>query len=384
MRNVKIFVAVLAWMAVLLAATHRSHPPIVLGRYSWSYASLLGLLVGVAVAVSLAKSVWYEKLYQARAGIIVSAVSLFLSLGAVELGIRLFDPLGISYYEWSGEYQRDKLADDHLIFRHKPSWEKRYGDVLVTYNERGLRDRPILPKAEGEFRILALGDSVTFGAGVPQHEIFTTRLEQLLPGRLHRPVRVINGGVGGYNTVQEVTYFKREGITLEPDLVLLTYIGNDIEENRGPFNPWAEPTSFKERVMKMVGKLWSYRLAHHTYRYAVLSRLKAQSSNPLQGGEGWRRSMSALDELVVLCKDQHIPLMVFFRRSHPAENKPLFEDVVRHIQEFPVKDMGPWYQGLDETSLVLSKVDGHPNAEGHRLMAERMADDIVSYVSAAR
>jgi hypothetical protein len=92
-------------------------------------------------------------------------VSLLLSLGAVELGIRMMDPLGISYYELSGEYQRDKLADEHLVFRHKPSWGKRYGDVLVTYNERGLRDRPILPKGENEYRVLALGDSVTFGWG---------------------------------------------------------------------------------------------------------------------------------------------------------------------------------------------------------------------------
>ena len=38
--------------------------------------------------------------------------------------------------------------------------------------------------------------------------------------------------------------------------------------------------------MKMLEKLWFYRLAHHTYRYAVRSQLKAQSSNPLQGGDG--------------------------------------------------------------------------------------------------
>lgn len=379
-RYLKIGIVVVAWVGVLLAAAHRSHPPVVLGRYSWNYASLLGLLVGIAVMVSLTKLAWYEKLYRARAGIIVSAVSLLLSLGVVELGIRLFDPLGISYYEQSGEYQRDKLADEHLIFRHRPLWEKRYGDVLVTYNEQGLRDRPILPKSEGEFRILALGDSVTFGWGVQQDKIFASRLEQLLPGRLQRPVRVINSGVGGYNTVQEVTYFKREGITLQPDLVLLTYIGNDIEENRGPFNPWAGPTSIKDLVMKMLGKFWSYRLVQHTYRYAVLRQVKAQSSNPLQDGEGWRQSMSSLAELVVLCKEQHIPLIVFFKRSHPDENRPLFADVVRHVEGFSVKDMGPWYQGLDESSLVLSKVDGHPNAEGHRVMAEHMADDIVDYL----
>lgn len=91
--------------------------------------------------------------------------------------------------------------------------------------------------------------------------------------------------------------------------------------------------------------------------------------------------MEALDELVVLCKKQNIPHIVFFRRSHPDDNRPLFEYVVRHIHGFPVKDMAPWYQGLDEASLVLSKVDGHPNAEGHRVMAEHMADNLVRYVT---
>jgi hypothetical protein len=176
---------------------------------------------------------------QVRAGIIVSGVSLLVSIGGVELVLRLLDPFGISYYELAGDYVRNKLPDAQLVFWHNPSWEKRYGDVLVTYKEQGLRDRPILPKAEGEYRILALGDSVTLGWGVQQDQIFTSRLDRLLPGRLQRPVRVINSGVCGYNTVQEVTYFNREGITLQPDLVMLTYVQNDIEVNKGPFDPWA-------------------------------------------------------------------------------------------------------------------------------------------------
>ena len=387
-RYVKICVAVLAWMGVLLAATFRSFHPVVLGRYSWSYACLLGLLIGVAATLSLAKSAWFLKLYQARAGIVISGASLLLAICAVELGIRTVDPFGISYYELSGEYTRDKLADEHLVFRHKPSWETRYGDVLVTYNERGLRDRPILPKAEGEYRILALGDSITFGWGVPQDQIFTFRLEQLLQGRLQRPVRVINSGVGAYNTVQEVTYFKQEGVTFQPDLVMLTYVQNDIEENKGPFDPWAGDSlrgkSLPEMVLKMLGKLWFYRLVHHTYHVALLEQLKGQSSNPLQGGEGWNHSMSALGELAAMCEEHKIPLIVFFRRSKPGENNPLFEDVVRHVHGAPVKDMGQWFEGLDESSLVISKVDGHPNAEGHRVMAERMADEIVSYLVARK
>jgi hypothetical protein len=33
---------------------------------------------------------------------------------------------------------------------------------------------------------------------------------------------------------------------------------------------------------------------------------------------------------------------------------------------------------------VPSKVDGHPNAEGHRVMAEHMADDIRGYIAPAK
>ena len=94
--------------------------------------------------------------------------------------------------------------------------------------------------------------------------------------------------------------------------------------------------------------------------------------------------MAALGELVAMCREHNIPLIVFFERSNPDENQPLFDDVVRHAHGVPVKDMGPWYEGLDESSLVNSKVDSHPNAEGHRVMAERMADDIVSYLAARK
>lgn len=349
------------------------------------YASLLCLFAGIALILSLAKPAWYLTLYQARGGLTLSGVSLLLSLGALEVAVRMVDPLGISYYEWVGEYLRDMLPDDQLVYRHKPSWEKRYGNVLVTYNERGLRDRPILPKAKGEYRILALGDSVTFGLGVAQDQIFAVRLEQLLQGRLQRPMRVINSGVGGYNTVQELAFFKQGGINLQPDLVLLTYVTNDIEEKRKPFDPWSTSSMrgkpFPVMVEIMMGELWLYRLAHHAYRYAILEQLNEKYLARSQGGAGWRGSMSALSELVAICQERKIPFILFFKRLHPDEHNLLFDDVVRNAEGLPVKDMAPWFAGLNVSSLVNSKVDTHPNAEGHRVMAEHMADDIVSYLA---
>lgn len=94
--------------------------------------------------------------------------------------------------------------------------------------------------------------------------------------------------------------------------------------------------------------------------------------------------MSALRELVAMCEEHKIPLIVFFERSDRSDNQPLLDAVVRHAGGVSVKDMAPWHDGLDTSLLVNSKVDRHPNAEGHRVIAEYMADNIVSYMSAAK
>lgn len=385
MRNAKVAVSVTAWAGVLWLAFHQSEHQEVLGRYSLSYVSFLIFVVIVAGAVSLAKPSWMDRICQARAAIILSASSFLFAIGIAEVAVRVLDPLGVSYYEFSGEYQLDKQPDPSLVFRHVLSQQKRYGHVLVTYNEQGLRDRPILPKRLEEYRILALGDSVTFGWGVSQNEIFAARLEPLLRARFDRPVRLINSGVGGYNTVQEVAYFQQAGLRLQPDLVILTYVGNDIELNEGPFDPRAvaaiEGKSPVGAAMTMLGKLWLYRMADHFYHYGIGARIQQKTGVPPSGDRGWNASMSALTELVALCDERRIPLMIFFFRWQPSEFQPLFEDVGRHAGGYPVSDIERWFQGRDINSLMNSKVDSHPNAEGHRLIAEHMAEEIAGYVT---
>ena len=384
-RRAKIGLASLAWMVVLLAATHRStESPVVLGRYSLPYICLLGSLIAIAVMLSLAKPAWIENLYQMRTSILIGCASLLLSVSFVELAIRTFDLYGLSYYEAVRHYMRNMEPDEQLIYHHRPSWETRHGDFYVSYNERGLRDRPIARKEDGEFRILALGDSVTFGWGVPQDQIFTSRLEEILQDRLKKRVRVINSSVGGYNTVQELAYFKQEGVTFQPDLVILTYVENDIEENKGPYRHindslWEE--SLPGMVVTMVRKLWLYRLVDFTYRFNL--ETKGYASEALRRGQGWSDSMSALDELVAKCEEYRIPLMVFFYGLEPKREGSLFQDVGRHVNG-PVRDIGEWLGKFDRFSLINSKVDSHPNAEAHRLMAENMAREILNDLAARK
>jgi lysophospholipase L1-like esterase len=381
-KYVRIGLLLFLWITIALAASHRSESPVLLGRYSWIYAIWLGVLIASTCTLPFARATWGSKIWRGRREIFLTGGSLLFAIGVTELGIRASDLYGISYYEYVSDYMRDMESDPDLINRHKPFLEKRYGNTLVSYNERGLRDRSILPKSADELRILALGDSITFGWGVPQDQIFTFKLEQSLQNRLGRNVRVINSGVGGYNTVQELAYFKREGLAYDPNLVILTYVENDIDRTPrrvriGEPVPHQSPA---EMVITWLQKLWLYRLTHHVYRYGW-EHLQERPPTRDQSGQGWTDSMSAIDELVKICETRNIPLVVFYYRLKPDAENRLFQDVVRHAKKFVVKDIGQWFGGEEPSALLISKVDSHPNAYAHQLMADHMAVEITNCLS---
>lgn len=98
-----------------------------------------------------------------------------------------------------------------------PSTSKRTGyEIEYLINSKGLRDsETTYEKPEGIFRIVLVGDSHTFGYGVPIEKHYSTLLEGYF-----KDVEVINMGVDGYGVDQELIYLQLEGFKYEPDLVL--------------------------------------------------------------------------------------------------------------------------------------------------------------------
>jgi hypothetical protein len=91
------------------------------------------------------------------------------------------------------------------------------GSGLVSLNERGFRGRTLaLPKSGDRARVVVLGDSVAFGFGVSDEQTFA----QLLDGRL-KGIEVANLAVQGYGPGQELLVLQREGLSLDPDVVVL-------------------------------------------------------------------------------------------------------------------------------------------------------------------
>jgi hypothetical protein len=121
--------------------------------------------------------------------------------------------------------------DERVAYELRPNVRGRYLGVDVRTNSHGMRGRErSLDKPPGVFRIVGLGDSHAFGWGVAESETFYERLEALLTERLApRRFEVWNLGVPGYNTVQEVRAFLLRADRLDPDLVVVNYVHNDMD-----------------------------------------------------------------------------------------------------------------------------------------------------------
>ncbi|MHA1568644.1 MAG: SGNH/GDSL hydrolase family protein, partial [Alphaproteobacteria bacterium] len=78
-------------------------------------------------------------------------------------------------------------------------------------------------KPAGKKRILCLGSSSTYGAGLENRDLaFPGVLDQLLP-----EADVLNVGFGGYNSYQLYIYLSEVLVMLHPDLVIFYYGGNE-------------------------------------------------------------------------------------------------------------------------------------------------------------
>jgi len=90
----------------------------------------------------------------------------------------------------------------------------------VKINSKGIRDEEHeYAKGGGIFRILVLGDSMTWGFGVEAEERYTDVLEDMLGNNFE----TINMGTSGYGTDQEYLLLKEDGIKYNPDLVIFDF-----------------------------------------------------------------------------------------------------------------------------------------------------------------
>ena len=157
--------------------------------------------------------------------LIVSSTLFALFVSEIALRLIGFEPLYVS-----PERDRFWKYDALLGWVHEPGQEGIFETpqfrTSVRINEKGLRDpEHTYERQNDRKRILVLGDSFAWGYGVEEAERFSQLLEESLGAE------VINAGVSGYSTDQELLWYQKEGTKYDTDLVLLVLAGNDVGDN---------------------------------------------------------------------------------------------------------------------------------------------------------
>jgi hypothetical protein len=276
---------------------------------------------------------------------------------------------------WSNSPGADGVFD-HPRFR-----------INVHINSKGLRDREYAyERSPGTRRILVIGDSFVWGYGVEQHETFPKVLEALLPR-----VDVINAGVAGYGTDQELLWLRSEGVRYRPDLVILVMCGNDDDENNSDlvYNVYHKPrfrqADHGEPLLTGVPvplPSRALRLKHWILTHSALAfQLKSTIIDPLRyqrhqreavPAKGLGLTLALVDGIARVVRDIDARLVVVTTvRYAPSAEFPYDElvDGVRR-QGIPVLDTerSPGYRA--DTMLIPG--DAHWNPAGHRFVAQQL------------
>jgi hypothetical protein len=261
-----------------------------------------------------------------RRRLLLVGFGIIFGLVLVEIGLRI---TGYSYPEFY-------VSDAQRGYSLRPDmegWYRKEGEAYVHINSNGLRDREHSKiKPANTFRIAVLGDSFVEALQVPFEDSFCHIVERQLrscPVMAGHDVEVINFGVSGYGTAQELITLRNQVWQYSPDLVLLAVTtNNDISDNSAalkktnqiPYFVWRDEKlveddsflqapSFQSRnnFLGRAGRWFRDHLrivqaiqqAAFTLRVMREQRAAAKSSQPAKTAGGTQPSVAPTDELGV-------------------------------------------------------------------------------------
>lgn len=306
------------------------------------------------------------------------------------------------------------LYDPEIRYVLMPNQKAWIEDGLVTVNSSGFRgSETALPKPDGRFRIVILGDSVTIGMGIADDEAYPAQLERLLHARFPgRDLDVINLGVPGYDTRQEVGLLRRNLSRLAPDLVLVGFYTNDVPDvlegeatltgtRIAAQNPqagqvlhmdstspsWVDRYLRKSRVIFVAGRAinrWRGAGEWGMSRMALeMDMLRGKASPELD--RAWARVAGQFRELHSLAESTLFTVGVVVLPPRELVTGQFaaaaYVNKVRSLAEplgFAIVDPTPLMTAdrADAAGLFIPYDRNHPSAAGHRLIARAIFDQV--------
>jgi lysophospholipase L1-like esterase len=381
-----------------------------------------------------------RRIKEASINLAIVIATLVICLLLFEAYFAVFNPQtarpnAVAARVW-GFYKYDEL----LGWRNKPGAAGVFStpefSTSVTINSKGLRDKEReYKKPAGIKRVIVLGDSFTWGWGVEEKDKFTEILNNKLPSNYE----VINMGVSGYGTDQELLTLEREGLKYNPDLVIVAFHPQtDLEDNISAIRysypkplfvlsanntlsltnvpvpkkeDWLKSWDTGEEIIKNDGFLAKLKnfMSEHSHTYLFFSRVVA--SNPIllklfqkiglieelpTGTLGyisgytlkqhdWDLTKALFREIDTVAKNNGARTLIFIVRYKYTDirlNEAL-DKITAELVDFGkqndlmVLDYLPTFiKYTGVREQLYFKHDGHWNADGHRTAAEAIYEKL--------
>jgi len=316
-----------------------------------------------------------------RLAAILFGVVLFAVAG--ELVCRLIFSYVVDYDVEMWRYARElKISGltPGLRFEHRPGSSAELMGVEVQINSDGLRNPEVSKKKpSGVTRVAVLGDSVTFGWGVPQDKTYPVRLQEILrarknPGDDASAVEVLNFGVGNYTSVDVAAMLERKVPDYSPDLVIYGAFINDAEQPRRI----VESSSLLRHSLAAVlvwgrlDRVWRQLGLRENY----LDYYRGLYS---EEGEGRRQVRSSIEKMRDISRKMGVPLLVVLLPELHDPSGKQFTEVRAFYRDLAdaldvrFVDLHGRLSAEGAPSYWVSDDDAHPNAEACSIYAREIA-----------
>ncbi|NIT60068.1 MAG: hypothetical protein GWN00_28775 [Aliifodinibius sp.] len=258
---------------------------------------------------------------------------------------------------------------------HKPNSEATLMGVNVNINSDGLRDKEYPVERGQKYRIIFLGDSITFGWGVEKEDTFETLLEVKL--NEIKPTEVLNFGTGNYNSEQEVNLFFKKGQKYKPAHIVLFYFINDAEitpqKSKWEFLSHSRViTFFWSRIQGLMANL-SESKSFKSYYSGLYS----------DDQQGWINTKKALTQMAQYSRANQIRFdVILLPELHNLNDYPLKAEhakIITFLNENNINgiDLVPFFSSVeDPQELWVAADDAHPNKKAHQMIADFSFDFI--------
>jgi hypothetical protein len=286
---------------------------------------------------------------------------------------------------------------DLMLRDLQPSRSALWNGHSFSTNRWGMRDRDYTQeKPAGTLRIALLGPSHVMGNGVGDGETFEALVEDRL-NREHVPagyqrVEILNFAVDGYCLTQQLAMLEGRALGFRPDVVLVTHYQRNRLMTQGflvrvamdglpvPY-PWLS----EELTRSGLSPMDRGRLPVPFSSGRWLAKLVGLDVR-MPTGESEARARWIADEVLDRTLDR-IAEVAKADGARPAvlALNAVIDDVPRAIPNraamarngLTVLDLFDIFPEADRPRLRVAPWDDHPNAEGHRLIAERLYRQLV-------